>query len=99
MTLWPPAWLAVTGTEELADLALKIAADLEVEAQPQPLPPGASSDHQPFESAGVPVLIMYGPDVSRIHTPNDRLEFVQPELLGEAFLVGKALLESREFAE
>ena len=92
-------WLAVTGTEELADLALKIAADLEVEAQPQPLPPGASSDHQPFESAGVPVLIMYGPDVSRIHTPNDRLEFVQPELLGEAFLVGKALLESREFAE
>ena len=88
-------WLAVTGQEELTELALKVAAEVEA----QPLPPGASSDHQPFENAGVPVLVIYGPDVSRIHTPDDRIGFVQPELLGGVLLVTEALLEAPEFAE
>ena len=89
--------LAVTGQEELADLALRIAEDLGLAAESQPLPRWASSDHRPFESAGVPVLLLYGPDVSRIHTPEDRLEFAQPELLGSALLVAEALLRSPEF--
>ena len=92
-------WLAVAGQEELTALALKAAATLEVTANPAPPPPWAASDHRPFEQAGVPVLLLYGPDVSRIHTADDRLEFVQPELLGGAFLVAKALLESPEFAQ
>ena len=89
--------LAMTGQEELVGLAQRIAADLGLESDSQPLPAGASSDHQPFQSAGVPVLVLYGPDVSRIHTPEDRLEFVQPELLGSALLVAEALLRSPEF--
>ena len=91
--------LAVTGQEELADLALRVAEDLGLEADSQPLPPWASSDHYPFERSGVPVLLLYGPDISRIHTPEDRLEFVQPELLGSALLVVKALLRSPEFPQ
>ena len=91
--------LAVTGQEELVELAQRIAADLGLESVSQPLPAGASSDHQPFQSAGVPVLVLYGPDVSRIHTPEDRLEFVQPELLGSALLVAEALLRSPEFPQ
>ena len=91
-------FLAIAGDGKLTDLALRVASDLGVEAMPQPLPPWASSDHQPFESVGVPVLSLYGPNVSRIHTPEDRLKFVQPELLGGALLVTVALLQSPEFA-
>ena len=92
-------WLAVTGQDELTELAMAEAEMLGIEVQEGMLPPGATSDHQPFDSAGVPVLVFYGPDVSRIHTPDDRLEFVQPELLGGAFLVVEALFESPEFVE
>ena len=91
--------LAATGNEGLTELALKVAEDLGVKSAAQSLPAWASSDHQPFESAGVPVLLLYGPDVSRIHTPNDVLEFVQPERLGEAFLVTLGVLQSPDFAE
>ena len=90
--------LAAAGIQSLTDLALKVSAGLGVKSEFQPLPSWASSDHVPFENEGVPVLTLYGPDVSRIHTPNDRLEFVQPERLGDAFLVGQALLRSEEFA-
>ena len=76
-----------------------MASELGVKAEPQPLPSWASSDHQPFESAGVPVLVLYGPDVSRIHTPQDKVEFVQPELLGSALLVTQAVLNSPDFAK
>ena len=89
--------LAATGDEGLTELALKVAEDLGVKSEPQPLPGWASSDHQPFEGAGVPVLLLYGPDVSRIHTPNDVLEFVQPERLGESFLVALGVLQSPGF--
>ena len=90
------ARLSVDGQPELAELALELAADLGIEAEPGSLPPGASGDHEPFVRAGKPVLLFYGPDVSRIHTAEDRLEFVQPELLGGAFLVAEAVLRSGE---
>ena len=91
--------LAVTGHEELEGLALRAASGLGIEVVPQPLPSWATSDHQPFWEAGVPVLVFYGPDVSQIHTPQDLLEFVQPELLGGSFLVAEALLKSPELGE
>ena len=90
--------LAVLGHQELTELTLELAAKLGVDAQFAPLPPGASSDHAPFQSVDIPALLLYAPDISRIHTPEDRLEFVRPELLGGSFLVAEALLQSPEFA-
>ena len=90
--------LAVLGHQELTELTLELAANLGVDAQFAPLPPGASSDHAPFQSVDIPALLLYAPDISRIHTPEDRLEFVRPELLGGSFLVAEALLQSPEFA-
>ena len=89
--------LAATGEDGLTELALKVAAKLGVKSENQPLPAWASSDHQPFVNAGVPVLLLYGPDVSRIHTPQDLVEFVQPERLGAAFLVAEGVLKYAEF--
>ena len=55
---------------------------------------GASSDHAPFQRAGIPFVFFLADDVSRIHTPEDTLEFVQPELMGNSAALGIALLDS-----
>ena len=91
--------LEAFGHEAFTNLALSIADDLEIEAQPGTLPPGAASDHTPFQDAGVSTLFLFAPDISRIHTPEDRLEFVQPELLGAAYLIALAILQSEDFGK
>ena len=52
-----------------------------------------SSDHAAFHDAGIDHIFFLGEDFSRIHTPDDRLEFVETELLGSAAFLGMALLE------
>jgi aminopeptidase YwaD len=84
--------IAVVGDGSLTGLALETAASLGINAERGMLPPGASSDHQSFQQVGVPVLVIWATDPSRIHTPQDRLEFVQPERLGDSFLVAQELL-------
>ena len=91
--------LETFGHETLTNLALGIAKDLEIEAKPGTLPPGAASDHTPFQDAGVSTLFLFGPDISRIHSPEDRLEFVQPELLGAAYLIALSILQSDELSQ
>ena len=58
-----------------------------------------SSDFGSFRETGVPYLMFFGDDVSRIHTERDTLEFVQAEMLGGAAAVAAALLQSQEFAD
>ena len=89
-------FIAVVGDDLLTMLALEMASTLNIEAQIGMPPPGATSDHQSFEAAGVPVLMFFAPDVSRIHTANDTLEHVQPERLGEAFLIAETMLRLPE---
>ena len=91
-------YIIAAGDEELTELAVRPAAALGAQARAGFIPAGATSDHEPFELAGVPVLVLYANDYSRIDTPDDTLEFVQPERLGSAFLIAKALLQSPEFA-
>ena len=52
-----------------------------------------SSDHAPFHEAGISHIFFLGEDFSRIHTPDDKLEFVETELLGSAAFLGMALLD------
>ena len=91
------AYTAVSGYRELTEAVSELAADLQVQAQTGLLPRGATSDHAPFEMAGVPVLFLWAPDISRINSPRDTLEFVDPQRLGETFLLAEALLTSPEF--
>lgn len=51
------------------------------------------SDHESFEFHGVPVLFFFGNDISRIHTPDDTLDHINPELLGTTVALGKFALE------
>jgi aminopeptidase YwaD len=58
----------------------------------QPLQ-GASSDHASFQAAGVPVAFFLADDVSRINSPADFIEFVEPELMGTVVLLAMGLLD------
>ena len=58
---------------------------------------GASSDHASFERIRTPNIMFAADDFSRIHTPNDTLDFVEPRLLGDAAALGLALLDIPEF--
>ena len=60
---------------------------------------GGTSDFAIFRDAGVPFMMFFGSDTSRIHTESDNLEFIQPTMLGGAVATAAALLRSREFAD
>ena len=60
---------------------------------------GGTSDFAVLREAGVPFVMFFCYDASRIHTELDTVEFVQPEMLGDAAAAAAALLQSPEFAE
>ena len=51
------------------------------------------SDHETFAVLDVPVLFFFANDIDRIHTPDDTLEFINPELLGVSVALGIFALE------
>ena len=57
--------------------------------------PGSSSDHVSFSRAGIPVLMFTAPDVSLIHSADDILEEVNPDLLRDTVRLAVSLLKSR----
>ncbi len=54
---------------------------------------GGSSDHASFKAVGIPVVFFLADDFSRIHTPEDTLEFAQPELMGTSAALAIGLLD------
>ena len=55
---------------------------------------GTSSDHAAFEGAGVPVVFFTAGDLSRLHLPNDTIEFVRPELMGAVAALALGFLDA-----
>ncbi len=55
---------------------------------------GASSDHQPFLEKGIPAIdFTAGLNSSPIHTPRDRLDFIQPHMLERSGRLVDGLLQ------
>ena len=52
------------------------------------------SDHANFRAAWVPVVFFVGDDLSRINTPADTMEHVNPRLVGDATVLTLDLLEN-----
>ena len=90
--------LGVLGTGQLTDLALAQGQALDIDLRVSGGLQGASSDHQSFVDASIPVMMFLSEDFSRIHTPADTLEFVVPGLLGDAVELTLSLLKSDDFA-
>ena len=63
------------------------------------LPTNVSSDHAPFQDADIPVMFLMSDDSSRIHTPEDKLPWVEPNLLGWSAEIGIGLLDWLSSAE
>ena len=89
--------LGILGTSELVDLALALGDAQDIDVAVNPGLQGAGSDHQSFADAGLPVLMFFSDDFSRIHTPADTLEFLEPNLLGDAAELALLLLKSDDF--
>ena len=84
----------VIGTRELADGVLEYGESKGLGVLKGIPLSGASSDHAPFQAAGVPVVFFLADDLSRINSPADDIEFVKPELLGTTAALTLGLLDS-----
>lgn len=90
--------VSVFGDDNLVEILQEVGGQAGIEITVRRGLSGGSSDHASFRDAGVPYAMFFGDDPSRIHTDNDTIEFVQPEMLGGAAAATAALLESPEFA-
>ncbi len=86
--------LEAIGNGDLTAAAARIGSETGIPVKVSPsLDPAWSSDHAPFQNAGIPVIFLLSDDLSRINSPQDELQFVEPHLLGWSAEVGIALLD------
>ena len=87
--------VGVLGDDELVTSILAVGEEAGIDSERRPsLSRGTSSDHASFRGAGIPAASFLADDFSRIHTPEDRVEFVHPELMGNSATLAILLLES-----
>ena len=79
--------LEVIGDTMLAADAVRYGGEHGIQIRREQSLDGASSDHAPFREAGVPVMFILADDLSRINSPRDNIEFVNPSRMGEAVAV------------
>ena len=86
--------LTVSGNSDLTSEAIEIGREL---GAPITLKAGgiATSDHAPFEEAGIPTLFLSSNDLSRNSSPDDTIEHINPDLLGYAAEIGIVMLDSQ----
>ena len=74
--------LQVIGDAMLTGEAVRYAREHDILFRREQSLDGASSDHAPFRERGVPVMFILADDLSRINSPRDTLEFVNPNRMG-----------------
>ena len=89
--------IQVLGSSELTGQVADIGDSADIAVRRVGGIEGASSDHASFDRIRTPNIMFASDDFSRIHTPNDTLDFVEPRLLGDAAALGLALLDIPEF--
>lgn len=89
--------IRILGTSELTALGMRLGQSLDIPLTRSVGLIGSSSDHASFDRAGIPVIMFTAPGASRIHTPEDTMEFVQANLLGDSARLALAMLEAPEF--
>jgi aminopeptidase YwaD len=85
--------LVLLGDSRLTELAMNQGDLRGINLEVSPGLRGGSSDHASFAESGVPVVAFVSNDSSRIHTPQDTLEFINPALLAGAAQLGLDLLD------
>ena len=90
---------SVFGSSELTDLIKATQSEAGEKIAVTRGISGGTSDFASFQNSGVPFLMFYGDDLTRIHSDRDTIEFVQPELLESAVSAAVTLIQSLKFAE
>ncbi len=85
--------LGVTGDSELQTTAIELAGQAGIDLRRRLLPRNWGSDHMSFIDAGIPAVFFMDNEFSRIHTPQDKLEFINRDLMGQSAAIGLALLD------
>ena len=85
--------LGVTGDSELQTTAVELAGEAGIDLRRRLLPRNWGSDHMSFIDAGIPAVFFMDNEFSRIHTPEDKLEFINKELMGQSAAIGLAMLD------
>jgi aminopeptidase YwaD len=80
--------LQTGGSPDLVSDAIHVADVAGFPLAAEGVPPGAASDHTPFELAGTPALVIFGSDYSKIHSTDDTQQWINPALLGQASAIG-----------
>jgi len=83
----------ILAADELADVVMRIGGASGITVERHFELGGGASDHAPFFAEGIPFVFFLGDDFSRIHTIEDTLEFVRPELMGNAAALAIVLLD------
>lgn len=84
---------AFDGDAALAASLSEIAAAAGLNARRSTPAGGFSSDHAPFRDAGAPVVFFFGDDFSRINSPDDQIQFVDPAVMGVHIALALRLLD------
>ena len=85
--------LEVIGDTDLAVVVLEFGLAHGIEVRKGTPLQGASSDHAPFREAGVPVLFFLADDLSRINSPRDDIEFIDPRLMGGSVVLALRVID------
>lgn len=84
--------IAIAGEQALAQMVSAVADSAGIPLRFIDLRE-ATSDHLPFVRGGIPAVILTTPDFRRIHTPEDRLEFLDIRNLDNAIRLVEGVLQ------
>ena len=85
--------LNAIGSDEMLDLAVQTAADIEIVLGTVSFSDAYSSDHLPFRTAGIPWVHIFADDFSVLNTPSDTLDLMQRAPLVHATELALGLVE------
>ena len=85
---------AVLGEFDLTAKAVEYGREIGIDIERRFTLSGGSSDHASFQDAGIPVVVFFDDDFSRIHTSDDRLALVPAQQMGDAAVLALFLVDS-----
>ena len=85
--------LSAFGTEPLITYVSEAAEEFEFDVDVSGGLDGASSDHSPFEERGVPFVMVYADDLRFINHPDDTVEHLDSEPIGQTVAVVLGAIE------
>ena len=86
--------LGVLGTSELTDIVVAHGSTEGIDVDRSSGLAGGSSDHASFDRVGIPIVFFFSDGFSRIHTPDDTLDSINPTLLADAARLAIRLIGS-----